>query len=86
MLKQRRNQILHEGRRTKLRLVSTKKTVLHRRAGFDRDTTVTVSRQWMPASQAKNDYLAFPNQTLGGISDIKMHNIGNSPRSEKGFK
>lgn len=33
---------------------------------FDRDTAVTVSRPWMPASQAENDCLAFPNQTLGG--------------------
>ena len=66
MLKQRRNQILHEGWRTKLRLVSTKETMSHRRAGFDRDTAVTVGRPWMPASQAENDYLAFPNRTLGG--------------------
>ena len=37
-----------------------------RRAGFDGDTAVAVSRPWMPASQAEDDYLAFPNRTLGG--------------------
>lgn len=87
MLKQRRSQILHEGWRTKLGLVSTMETMSHRRAGFDRDTAVTVSRPWMmPTSQAENDYMAFPNWTLGGVCDIKVHNTGNSPRSEKGFR
>ena len=62
-------------------------TMSHRRAGFVRDTAVTVSRPWMmPTSQVENDYMAFPNWTLGGVCYIKMHNTGNSPRSEKGFR